>query len=184
VQATQLLKREAGEPADFHRYASATAVGGALSCEDCCVMLSGDLHREFAIPYTRQTLDALGGGWVHFCGDGRRLLDDYLAIPSLHGIFFGQLHLNGPMHETALKLISHGKALNYIPGGGYTPSARPGFAPARAKAESWPDFFRRVLEPFDRKKGIYLTAFAFTDDAKTGESLLRLWHEAQDARFG
>jgi len=185
VQATRLLKREAGEPDGFHRYINATHAGSALSCEDCCVMLSPKLHREFGIPYTRQAFQELGGGWVHFCGDGRRILDDYLAIPDLHGILYGQLHLNGVPHETALKLIRHGKGLNYGVGGpDYVLPEPPGSAPQRAPGEPWPAYFRRILAPFSRRKGIFVGAGAFTDEPGVGESLQRMWHDAQDETFG
>jgi len=185
VRATRLLKREAGEPDGFHRYINATHAGSALSCEDCCVMLSPKLHREFGIPYTRQAFGELGGGWVHFCGDGRRILDDYLAIPDLQGILFGQLHLNGTPHETALKLIRHGKGLNYGVGGpDYVLPGPPGLAPQRAPGEPWPAYFRRILAPFDHRKGIFLSAGAFTDERAMGASLQQMWHEAQDEVLG
>lgn len=185
VQATRLLKREAGEPDGFHRYINATHTGSALSCEDCCVMLSPKLHREFGIPYTRQAFRELGGGWVHFCGDGRRILEDYLAISDLHGILYGQLHLNGAPHETALKLIRHGKGLNYGVGGeDYVLPNPPGLAPQRAFGEPWPAYFRRILAPFDQRKGIFLSAGAFTDESGVGHSLRQMWHDAQDEVLG
>jgi len=128
-------------------------------------MLSAELHREFGIPYTRRALDAIGGGWVHFCGDGRHLLDAYLEIPNLYGFEFGQLEMNGPVEETARKIIAAGKGLNY--------------QPARAQGEDWGEYFRRVLEVTDRRKGLYISAWARAGD-EAGEGLRAKWHEAQD----
>ena len=165
VRATLLLKREAGEPAGFHRYFHSIHAGGGLLCEDCCVMLSAGLHREFSIPYTRQALDAIGGGWLHFCGDGRHITDNYLQIPNLYGIQYGQLELNGPVAETVRKHTAAGKALNCpLP---------------RHEGETWADYFRRIVDRLRRRKYLCAQAGAFTDE-ETGGSLLDLWHEAQD----
>ena len=128
-------------------------------------MLSPELHHEFSIPYTRQALDALGGGWVHFCGDGRHIIDSYLEIPNLYGIEYGQIHLNGPVEHTVRKFIAHGKALN---------------APSKESHESWSDYFTRVLGLLDHRKYTWVTAWAFTDEKDTGETLLKKWHEIQD----
>ncbi len=165
VRATKLLRQEAGEADDSYRYMWRTFRGGGHLCEDCCVMLSAELHREFSIPYTRRALDAIGGGWVHFCGDGRHLLDSYLEIPNLHGFEFGQLEMNGPADETARKIIRAGKGLNY--------------QPAKGDGEDWPAYFRRVIEVIDRRKGLYLNAWTGVGGGD-GEALRARWHEAQD----
>lgn len=103
----------------------------------------------------------------------------------MHGILYGQLHLNGVPHETALKLIRHGKGLNYGVGGpDYVLPEPPGSAPQRAPGEPWPAYFRRILAPFDHRKGIFLAAGAFTDEPGVGESLQQMWHDAQDEVFG
>jgi len=165
IRATKLFKMEAGEPDDFYRYGPRTFAGGGHLCEDCCVMLSPELHSEFSIPYTRQALDALGGGWIHFCGDGRHIIDSYLNIPNLYGIEYGQLHLNGPVEQTVRKFIDHDKALN---------------SPGKESHESWSDYFTRLVGLLDHRKYIWTGAWAFTDEKETGKTLLENWHEIQD----
>jgi hypothetical protein len=168
IRATKLFKMEVGEPDDFYRYGSRTFAGGGHLCEDCCVMLTPELHREFSIPYTRQALDALGGGYVHFCGDGRHIIDGYLEVPNLYGIEYGQLHLNGPVEQTVRKFMARGKALN---------------PPGKQSHESWSDYFARIIGLLDRRKYFWAAASAFTDEKEIGETLLEKWHEIQDQTF-
>ena len=169
IKATQLLKQDAGEPDGLTRYFANTWRGGVLLCEDCCVMLSPALHREFSLPYTRQALDAFDGGWIHFCGDGQHLLDAYLALPNLHGIQYGQLDLNGPVDQTVACIAGVGKALNcMIP---------------RAEGETWPEFFSRILKPLPAQRSLYAAANVFCDQPEVGQGLLDAWHAAQDARW-
>jgi len=54
-------------------------------------MVSPELRREFCIPYTRRALNAIGGGWVHWCGDGHHMIDAYLEMPDLYGFQLGLL---------------------------------------------------------------------------------------------
>ena len=159
---------ETGEPDNFYRYGAKIFAGGGHLCEDCCVALSSQLHREFSVPYTRQALDALGGGWIHFCGDGSHVINNYLAIPNLYGIEYGEIHLNVPVAQTVDKLIAHGKAFN---------------APDKKSHESWSDYFTRIVGLLDNRKYTWVNAWSFTDEKEIGENLLEQWHEIQDRAF-
>ena len=41
-------------------------------------------------PHDARLLDAIGGGTIHFCGNGQHLVREMLAIPGLRGLDFGQ----------------------------------------------------------------------------------------------
>lgn len=169
LRATQLLKAEAGEPDDHFRYGERVYKGGGLLCEDACIIASPGQHREFGIPYTIEALDALNGGCVHFCGDGRHIVDNYLAIPNMHGILFGQLDLNGSREAMVERFVRARRTIN--------------LPMQQETGESIEACFRRILSSADRKKGIHLGAGAAADDRPRGESLLRIWHDVQDDIF-
>ncbi len=169
IRATLMFKREAGEPDDYYRYGSMALKGGGQFCEDCSVMLSPQMHRQFSIPYTERALEAIGGGWVHFCGDGRQIVDNYLKIPNLNGILYGQLHLNGDLSELLEKFEFYGKGFNRTI--------------IKAEDENWLDFFRRFLKPLRRKKYVWASAGIYSDQGELGRKLLDWWHQAQDEKF-
>ncbi len=169
VRATQLLKDEIAEPDDHLLYMDRAYKGGGLLCEDACVLLSPCQHREFSIPYTVEALDALGGGCVHFCGDGRHLVDSYLAIPNMYGILFGQLDLNGSREDMVRRFVKARRTIN--------------LPMKQEDGESIEQCFRRILSLTDRKKAIHLSAGAAADDRPRGESLLKIWHDVQDEAF-
>ncbi len=170
IESTRLLKAECGEPADRCYYWPSTVLqGGCMLCEDVTVMVSPAQHREFCIPYTRRCLDALGGGWVHFCGDGRQLLDSYLDIANLRGVQFGQLDLNGPTDAIVRRFVERGKAFNcVVPWDG---------------EHSWAEHFDRMLAPLAGRKGLYTGAWIPVETPDVGESILATWHAAQDRAF-
>lgn len=165
VKATKLLKAEISEPDDHFLYMDRAYKGGGLLCEDACILLSPAQHREFSVPYTVEALDALGGGCIHFCGDGRHIVDNYLAIPNMYGILFGQLHLNGSREDMIRKFVATRRTIN--------------LGMDQREGESVEECFRRILSLTDRKKAIHLTTAA-ADNRQRGESLLKTWHNVQD----
>ncbi|MBT3378180.1 MAG: hypothetical protein HN742_27155 [Lentisphaerae bacterium] len=169
VEVTQLYKGLAGEPDDWYWYGNNVMAGGGQLCEDCCVMVSPECHAEFSIPYTKRAFDALGGGWVHFCGDGRQIVDNYLAMPGMHGILYGQMHLNGDRNGLLKQFEDAGKGLNY--------------AVARKPGESWLDYFRRFLAPVSRKAGVWMHVGLSPNEWAVGPQLMELWHQAQDEKW-
>ncbi|NOZ22101.1 MAG: hypothetical protein GXP25_13555 [Planctomycetes bacterium] len=167
IKATKLLKAECGEPTDEGTYEGGLymAPGGVMLCEDCAVMLSPDFHREFSIPYTRRALAEFGGGWVHFCGDGKHLMENYYRVEDLRGFLFGQLDLYD-REKLLLDIVSHGKSLRY-----HLP---------RKKDEALPDYFDRALRPLagrPRRGMIFGTYVANPEDAPAA---MDAWHAAQD----
>jgi len=169
LRATKLLKAEIAEPDDYFLYTDRAYKGGGLLCEDACILLSPDQHREFSVPYTIEALDALGGGCIHFCGDGRHIVDNYLAIPNMYGVLFGQLELNGSREAMVERFVKARRTIN--------------LPMKQEDGESIEECFRRILSLADRKKGIHLSAGANVHAPQRGESLLRIWHAVQDEVF-
>lgn len=67
--------------------------GRLLIRNDSSIMLSPDTYAEFVRPYDARLLNEIGGGSIHFCGDGRHLVEKMLEIPDLRGLDLGQPHM-------------------------------------------------------------------------------------------
>jgi len=96
VRTTRLYKEAVGEPTDGGRHSSFAMRGGIRICEDTSTLVNGDQVQAFVVPYTRQLLQAFGGGWVHYCGRNdhlyRAVMDE---IPEYYLINLG----NPDMHD-------------------------------------------------------------------------------------
>lgn len=64
--------------------------GRLLIRGDSSIMISPKMYREQVMPHDARLLDAVGGGSIHFCGNGQHLIEAMLDIPSLRGLDFGQ----------------------------------------------------------------------------------------------
>lgn len=64
--------------------------GRLLIRNDSAIMLSPGMYAERVRPHDARLLDALGGGAIHFCGNGRHLIEPMLRIPALRGLDFGE----------------------------------------------------------------------------------------------
>ena len=67
--------------------------GRLMIRNDTAIMLSPDMYAEIVRPHDARALKAVGGGAIHFCGDGSRLVGRMLEIPDLRGVDFGQPEL-------------------------------------------------------------------------------------------
>ena len=68
--------------------------GPLMIRDDSAMNISGEMYREFALPYDAQLLKHFGGGCIHFCGRGDHYIDLLTRIPELSGFNPGQPHLN------------------------------------------------------------------------------------------
>lgn len=68
--------------------------GRILLRNDSCIMVSAARYREQIAPHDEHVLKALGGGGIHCCGRIEHLVDEFLALPSLQSLDFGQSELN------------------------------------------------------------------------------------------
>ena len=64
--------------------------GRILIRNDSSIMISPDMYAEFVRPHDARLLKQLGGGSIHFCGNGSHLIGKMLEIPDLKGLDFGQ----------------------------------------------------------------------------------------------
>jgi len=90
IDWVKLQKERAGAPLDGgafpHMIALPQGVGGVWLSDDDSTVLSPDLYREFVVPYNGRVLEAFGGGTLHYCGNARHQLENYLATPGLVGL--------------------------------------------------------------------------------------------------
>ena len=52
--------------------------------------MSPDDYRHIVAPKDAELLKSVGGGSIHFCGNGKHLIEPMLEIPDLKGLDFGQ----------------------------------------------------------------------------------------------
>lgn len=64
--------------------------GGGLLKDDSCVMLSPKAYREFVRPINEKILATLGGGGIHWCGNGDQWRAEVLQTKNLLCLDFGQ----------------------------------------------------------------------------------------------
>ena len=64
--------------------------GRLLDRVDTAIMLSPEMYAEHVRPHDARLLREVGGGSIHFCGNGEHLIDHFLEIPDVHGLDFGQ----------------------------------------------------------------------------------------------
>ncbi len=68
--------------------------GRLLVRNDSAIMLSPGTYRELVLPHDARLLHGVGGGSIHFCGNGRQLVTPMLEIPDLRGLDITQPELN------------------------------------------------------------------------------------------
>jgi len=90
IDWVKLQKERAGARLDGgafpHMIAIPPGIGGVWLSDDDSTVLSPQLYREFAVPYNGRVFEAFGGGTLHYCGNGRHQLENYLATPGLVGL--------------------------------------------------------------------------------------------------
>ena len=89
ISATRAQKALIGEGLDWSYHSQMMSRGGVRVCEDTPTQLSTDSYREFCRPSNEIVLRECGGGWVHYCGDGKQIMEEVLSTPGVKGINFG-----------------------------------------------------------------------------------------------
>ena len=67
--------------------------GNILIREDSAINLSPAMYEQQIIPHNKRIIDALGGGGLHFCGNGQHLIPAMLHHPEVRCIDLGQPQL-------------------------------------------------------------------------------------------
>jgi hypothetical protein len=64
--------------------------GRLMIRDDAAIMLSAEMYRRDVAPHDARLLESLGGGTLHFCGNGAHLIEPMLAVAGMKGFDFGQ----------------------------------------------------------------------------------------------
>lgn len=67
--------------------------GTILIRDDSIINVSPETYRTLLRPHDEHVLRELGGGAIHFCGDGQHQIDNLLEMESLAGLDFGQPYM-------------------------------------------------------------------------------------------
>ena len=178
VSVSKLCKRLAGEEVG----GAGNAVGiwmeaGAVRmCADSDILVSEEYYRRFIQPYERSAFDALGGGWLHYCGgwegtgraEGLHLHEAYAEVPGLHGLNWttGRDWL-AEMKKLARLGVVH---IGTLP---------------RGREEPLEDYFRRALSPYESRTGLIFGGTWESPWLRDGERrrAMDTWHRVQDEVF-
>ncbi|MHB9071772.1 MAG: uroporphyrinogen decarboxylase family protein [Sedimentisphaerales bacterium] len=141
-------------------------------CADTDILVSPQLHEDFIFPYLQEALNALGGGWLHYCGG----LPGYNRPEGLHlhSIFMKLKMLRALNWTTAkdwtreMKLL-HDCNMPYI---GYV---------ARADGQSLYEYFRMVLSPYTARKG-FVFVWPKLEQYEM-DYAMDVWYKIQDEIF-
>jgi uroporphyrinogen-III decarboxylase len=81
-------KKHSGEPVktSFSQALQLPEGFGVVLSEDDAVSISPKAYREFCVPYNEKIFAALGGGMLHFCGDGTHQLENFANTRGLRGL--------------------------------------------------------------------------------------------------
>ncbi len=75
--------------------------------DDSAMNLSGEMVREFVLPYDQQLFKRYGGGAVHFCGKGDHFIRGLAELEGLYTINLSQPELNN-MELVYSQTVDHG----------------------------------------------------------------------------
>lgn len=64
--------------------------GNILIREDSAINLSKDMYREQILPHNEFIIEKVGGGGVHFCGDGGHLINEMASSKKIQCVDVGQ----------------------------------------------------------------------------------------------
>lgn len=92
--AKQLQPFLSDGPNGYSHQHMAMIPGRILIRNDCAINLSPRMYREQVAPHDAFVLEALGGGGIHCCGRFQHLVEEFLALPDIKCIDFGQPELN------------------------------------------------------------------------------------------
>ncbi len=89
---SEKIREHIGPDCNYHH--SAVHRGKLLVKNDSVILISGDMYVEIVQPFDSQLAQALDGISMHFCGNGAHQIGNFLAIPGVKGLDFGQPEKN------------------------------------------------------------------------------------------
>ena len=78
---------------DWHYDMDTVERGNLVVKNDSVINISPRMFSEIVQASDAHLADAVGGATIHFCGDGEHQIDNFLAIPNLTGLDFGQAEM-------------------------------------------------------------------------------------------
>lgn len=81
-------------PEGYSHQHNAMICGNILIRNDCAINISPRMYREQVAPHDAAVLEILGGGGIHCCGKCEHLVDEFLSLPAVRCIDFGQSDMN------------------------------------------------------------------------------------------
>ena len=81
-------------PEGYSHQHNAMICGNILIRNDCAINISAKMYSEQVAPHDATVLEALGGGGIHCCGKCEHLVDEFLSLPAVRCIDFGQSDMN------------------------------------------------------------------------------------------
>ena len=106
IRVTRAQKELTGEGCDWSWHSRVLFRGGVRLCEDTSTNLSTEFYAEFPKRYNERVLGKLGGGWIHYCGNGKQIMHEVLSTPGVRGINFGNPEMQdiGAVYRAAAPL--------------------------------------------------------------------------------
>ncbi|MEI8246434.1 MAG: hypothetical protein WCI51_11415 [Lentisphaerota bacterium] len=97
VEYNKYHQKRMGDPVDsaYHIAGLKLVNGGIRICDDSATLISKEMYASQVAPYNVRAFAPFSGGWLHYCGDGNRLLPTMLNdIPGVHAIHLGNPDLH------------------------------------------------------------------------------------------
>jgi hypothetical protein len=98
IEYNKYHKKRTGDPlnSSYHIAGLKLVNGGVRICDDSASLISKEMYDSMVAPYNAKAFAPFSGGWLHYCGDGNRLLPTMLNdIPGVNAIHLG----NPDMHN-------------------------------------------------------------------------------------
>ena len=160
-----LMKYYLNEPVDSGYHGEIImAHAGVRTCEDTTTLLSPQIFEKI-YPYFQKSISDFGA-FVHFCGNGRHLLQYFLNCPYVKIINFGNPEMFD-WDKTINEITNYGKT--------YYGTVK------RKQGEEMKEYFERVLNPLKRKGNLMFAPVLF--DNEDTQKALEIWHKIQDKKF-
>ena len=92
--ARHLANHVSDGPQGYSHQHGVMITGNILIRNDTAIMVSPEMYRSQIAPYDASILKELGGGGMHACGNLQNQCPEFLGLPSMKCLDFGQSYLN------------------------------------------------------------------------------------------
>ncbi|MFH1708575.1 MAG: uroporphyrinogen decarboxylase family protein [Planctomycetota bacterium] len=173
IVALEAMKAVNGERRgeSYHYNGLYMPTGGMKSSEDTTMLIAPDQIEVFSLPYLEECLNAVEGGYVHYCGKNDALFRFVMGRPCVRGVNFGNpdMHVYEMIMETCL---AKGKVYY-------------GSWPKREDENTYQAYFKRILAPLKGvRRGLVFVCGSGLFTRKNGKpytapEVAALWYDLQ-----